>query len=155
MELQVQEAGNAVACANAAHRRRFRTAAFGGIATAVAEGAARGTVHNAGHLAQHLYALTILVHLGVSDGNGREQRTGIGVQRVAVQLLAGGNLHNFAEVHDDDTVADMLDHRQVMGNEQVGNAQLRLQVLQQVDDLRLNRNVQCRDRLVAEDDVRT
>ena len=44
--------------------------------------------------------------------------------------------------------------RQVVGDEQVGQAELLLQILEQVDDLRLDRNVERRDRLVADDQLR-
>ena len=50
--------------------------------------------------------------------------------------------------------ADVLDHRQVVRDEQVGEAELLLQVLEQVDDLRLDRHVERRDRLVADDQLR-
>ena len=43
---------------------------------------------------------------------------------------------------------------QVVRDEQVREAELLLQLLQQVDDLRLNRNVQCRHRLVRNDEIR-
>ena len=40
-----------------------------------------------------------------------------------------------------------------MRDEKVGQVEFLLQVLEQVDDLRLNRNVECRDRLVANDEL--
>ena len=58
-----------------------------------------------------------------------------------------------AEVHDRDPVADVLDDAHVVGDEQVGQAELALEVLQQVEDLRLDRHVERRDRLVADDEV--
>ena len=48
----------------------------------------------------------------------------------------------------------MLDHRKVVRDEQVGELQLVLEVHQQVDDLRLDRDVQRRNRLVPDDQVR-
>ena len=50
--------------------------------------------------------------------------------------------------------ADVLDHRQVVRDEQVGEAELLLQVLEQVDHLRLDRHVERRHRLVADDQLR-
>ena len=44
----------------------------------------------------------------------------------------------------------MLHHAEIVGDEQIGEAELLLQVLQQVDDLRLDRDVERRDRLVAD-----
>ena len=63
-------------------------------------------------------------------------------------------LDQLADVHHRHPVADVLDHAQVVGDEQVGQAELLLQVLQQVEDLRLDRDVQRRDRLVADDQLR-
>ena len=47
----------------------------------------------------------------------------------------------------------VLDDRQVVADEQQRQAELVLQIDQQVDDLRLHRNVQRRHRLVADDQV--
>ena len=44
-------------------------------------------------------------------------------------------------------------HREIVRDEQVGQAEPLLQVLQQVDDLRLDRHVERRDRLVADDEL--
>ena len=48
---------------------------------------------------------------------------------------------------------DVPDHRQVVRDEHVGQAELVLQVLQQVDDLGLDRHVQRGDRLVGDDQL--
>ena len=45
----------------------------------------------------------------------------------------------------------MVHDTQVVGNEDIGQPQLFLKVLQQVQNLCLNRNIQGRDRLVADD----
>ena len=44
-----------------------------------------------------------------------------------------------------------MDNQQVMGNEQIGNAQLLLQLFKHVDDLCLNGNIQCTDCFVTDD----
>ena len=49
---------------------------------------------------------------------------------------------------------DVSHDAQVVGDEQVGQVELLLQVLEQVDDLGLNRHVERRDRLVAHDEAR-
>ena len=90
---------------------------------------------------------------GVRDGDGREQRLGIGVERVAVQLLRAGDLHDLAQIHDGHTVRDVLDHGKIVGHEQVGQAHLLLQADQHVDDLCLNGNVQRRDGLVHHEEL--
>src|SRR5439155_1767155 len=50
--------------------------------------------------------------------------------------------------------ADMLDDGDVVGDEEVGKPELLLQIAEQVDDLRLNRDVERRNRLVADDKPR-
>ena len=48
----------------------------------------------------------------------------------------------------------MLDHRQIMCDEKVGQVVFFLQILEQVDDLRLDGNIQCGYRLIADDKLR-
>ena len=47
----------------------------------------------------------------------------------------------------------MLDHAQVVGNEQIGQAKLGLQVLEDIQHLRLDGNIQRRNRLIADDEL--
>ena len=65
-----------------------------------------------------------------------------------------GQLDELAEVHHPDPVADVLDDRQVVGDEQVGQVELAPEVEEQVQDLALDRHVEGRHRLVADDEVR-
>ena len=75
------------------------------------------------------------------------------MQRRGVEVLGRGDLDDPAQIHHGHAVADVLDHRQVVGDEQVGEAELLLQVLEQVDDLGLDRHVERRHRLVADDQL--
>src|SRR4030067_585272 len=76
------------------------------------------------------------------------------MQRVLVYLVAIRKLDDHAQVHDRHPVADVAHHAQVVGNEQVGQAELSLQVFQQVDYLGLDGDIQGRDRLAADDKLR-
>ena len=67
--------------------------------------------------------------------------------------FGGAGFDDPAEVHHRDPVGDVPDHRQVVADEDVGDPQLLLQVVEQVEHLRLHRQVQRGDRLVADDDV--
>ena len=49
---------------------------------------------------------------------------------------------------------DLADHREVVRDEDVGEVELALEVLEQVEDLRLHRDVERRHRLVADDQLR-
>ena len=65
------------------------------------------------------------------------------MQRVRIQIVGRSELNDIAEVHNGDTVADVLDDVKVMRNEEERQSELLLQVVQQVDDLGLDGNVQC------------
>ena len=65
----------------------------------------------------------------------------------------GGQLDDLAEIHHGDTVRHVLDDGEVVADEQQGQPQLPLQILQQIDDLRLYRDVERRHCLVADDEV--
>ncbi len=61
------------------------------------------------------------------------------------------SFHDLAQIHDHDAAADVLDDGQIVRHKKIGHAALALEVLQQIDDLRLHGNVQGADRLVAND----
>ena len=65
-----------------------------------------------------------------------------------------GDLDETAEIHDGDAVRHMVHDREVVADEQVGQAEIVLQVAHQVEDLGLDRHVERRGRLVAQDQVR-
>jgi hypothetical protein len=76
------------------------------------------------------------------------------MDRVVINLIGRAYLDDIAQVHHGDAVRDVPDDRQVVRDEDVGKAELLLQVLHQIDDLRLNRHVERTDRLVGDDDLR-
>jgi hypothetical protein len=64
------------------------------------------------------------------------------VPRPGEELVRRSYLDHFAEVHDGDPVADVADDGQVVGDEDVGEPQLVLEIGEQVDDLGLDRDVE-------------
>ena len=82
---------------------------------------------------------------------GVEKRPCIGVQRPAQHLLGRAAFDDPAEIHHRDPAAEIARHRQVVGDEEQGQAHLALQAAQQVEQLRLGRYVEARDRLVGHD----
>ena len=86
--------------------------------------------------------------------DGREQGLGVRVARVGVKLMAGGDFHDAAEIHDDDAVADVFNYRQVVRDKKQGEAEFFLQVLEEIDDLGLHRDIKRGDRLVSDDQAR-
>ena len=82
--------------------------------------------------------LALPLAVGVRNRYGGEQRLRIQVQRPSEHGCAVAHLHDPAAAHDGHAVAQVADHAQVVGDEQVRQLEVALQVLQQVDDLRLD-----------------
>src|SRR6266849_6995607 len=101
------------------------------------EPAARRRVHRRGDVALQDHTLASPLDDWVRDRNRREQRAGVGMARPPVQLPARSDLDDLAQVHDRYSIRDVFDDREVVGDEQIGQVELRLQPLEQVDDLRL------------------
>ena len=74
--------------------------------------------------------------------------------RSVEDLLARTDLDDPPQIHHRDAVADMADHREIMRDEQIGEPELVLQVFEQVDHLRLDRDVERRNRLVEDQQFR-
>ena len=83
-----------------------------------------------------------------------EERLRVGVVRAAEDRLRVADLLQAAEVHDRDPVGDVADDAEVVRDEDVAHAFLRLQLDEEVEDRRLHRDVERRRGLVAEDDAR-
>ena len=90
----------------------------------------------------------------VGGRHGGDQRLRIRVQRAGVQRALVGELDDLAEIHHGDPAGDVLHHAEVVGDEQIGEPEFALQVLQQVHDLRLHRDIQRRHRFVAHHEPR-
>src|SRR5262249_36477966 len=87
----------------------------------------------------------------VGDRHRRHQCLGVGMQRCGIKIARSGDLDDLAEIHHRDAGADVLDDREVVGDKDVGQAELLLQLLQQIDDLRLDGHVERGYRLSAKD----
>jgi len=91
--------------------------------------------------------------VGVGARCSGEQGAGVGVFGVVVDLVAAAAFDDAAEVHHRDVVAEVFDDGEVVGDEQVREAELLLQFAKQVENLRLDGDVQRTDRLVADDEA--
>lgn len=84
----------------------------------------------------------------VRNRHSREQRLGVGVERMVVKRAHGRDLDKLAVVQYAYAVAEEFHHRKVMRDEEKRKAVLALQMAEQVDDLCLNGHIQRRDRFV-------
>ena len=87
-------------------------------------------------------------------GRRGQQRLRVGVQRAREDALLAALLHGQAEVHHQHVVRDVPDDAEIVRNEEVREAEVALQVGKQVQHLRLDRDVERRDRLVGHDQRR-
>ena len=74
--------------------------------------------------------------------------------RLPVDLLDRTDLDHLSEVHHEDTVRDVADDVEVVGDEDVGQIELRLEVGEQIEHLRLDRFVERGHRLVENEKAR-
>ena len=102
--------------------------------------AARRRVQWTGNLTgkDHFFALLI----GVRRQGRREEALAVGMEWFHPQLFAGGEFDNFAEIHHRHRRTQMQDGGQVMRNEQIADAELLLEILQQIHDLGPDRDIE-------------
>src|SRR5690242_16696335 len=108
--------------------------------------ASLGRIDRAWHVAFEDHGSADSVWVG--GRHRREQSLGVGMPRACEDLTLRRHLDNLAQIHHRNAVSDVLDDRQIMTDEEQREAELPLQILQQVDDLRLDRDVERGDRFV-------
>ena len=74
-------------------------------------------------------------------GHSRQQGPGLGMGRCLEKRLRRALLNNAALVDHRHLVAQVVHHRQIVADEQVGDAELLCQVLHQVEYLGLHRHI--------------
>ena len=115
------------------------------------EAAAGWRIRRAGQVALQQDALSRDPRIG--HGHGGQQAFGVGVAGGVEQGVAVSYFDDVAEIHDSHAVTDVAHHRQIVCDEQVGQAELRLQIGQQVHHLRLYRHVERRYRFITDDQL--
>ena len=108
--------------------------------------------HRTGNVTLQHHQLAVIIDVG--GGNGGKQSLGVGMHGMIKQLLRIAQLHHVAEIHNANTVGDVFDNRKIVSDKEISQIVLFLQILKQVDNLRLNGNVQSRNSLVADDKLR-
>src|SRR5260370_707860 len=86
--------------------------------------------------------------LSVADGAGPWERP-------AEDFLLRPLLHREAEIHDKHVMGDVTHYSEIVRDEEIGEAQFLLEIHEQVEHLRLHRDVEGRHRLVGDDKLRT
>ena len=88
------------------------------------------------------------------SGRDEKRPIGVGVLGRDEDLVAVGVLDHLAGVHHRHVVRRLRDHPEVVGDEQDAHPRLFLQLLDQVEDLRLDRHVERGGRLVGDQERR-
>ena len=145
----MQKAGDRPPFRYFAQRRRTALALRHPTRTAGVKSTAARRIDVAGNLArQHGEALAV-----VGVGDRRQQRLRIRVERFGEQRAGRRGLHQLAQVHHGDPVGHQAHHAQIVRDEQIGEREALLQVVEKVEYLGLDRHVEGGDRLVAHHDA--
>ena len=86
----------------------------------------------------------------VQPRHGVQQRAQIGMPRPRQQRLAAAALHHPAAIQHHHVVGHVGDHAEIVGDEQDRHLELLLELLHQLQDLRLDRHVERGGRLVGD-----
>ena len=87
--------------------------------------------------------------------NCRKQCLGVWMQRIFEQKISRCFFYHSAHIHNRNIIREIFYYGQIMGNEDIGQAQILLQLLEQVQNLRLNGNIQSGYRLITDDKFRS
>src|SRR6478736_1662887 len=124
------------------------------ILAAGAETATRGRIDRARDFALQHDALTAAHRRRQRPRLGRQQRLRIGMQRTLRDFLRGAKLDEPSEIHHRDALADVRNHREIVGDEHVGEPEIALQLGEQIQYVAADRHIQRRHYLVAHDQFR-
>ena len=90
----------------------------------------------------------------VEAGDRAEQADGVGVLRVGKEFIDRRALDDLAGIHHGDLVADFGNDAEIVGDQDDGRAARGLQFAHQIEDLRLQRDVERGGRLVRDQQAR-
>lgn len=95
----------------------------------------------------------LLPALHTRDWNSGKQRLRIRMSRRTQHFIDQTALDDAPEVHYRHLMRQILHHGEIVRDEQIGQAEFVMQRLEQIENLRLYRDVEHRSRLVADDQV--
>jgi hypothetical protein len=88
------------------------------------------------------------------SGDGRDELAGVVVTRIVEDVCDVALFDDVTGPHDGDTVTDLTDDRQIVGDEQIPDAVVALQIGEQCQDLRLHGDVERGHRFVQNQQAR-
>jgi len=91
--------------------------------------------------------------LWIWNRNSRKQCLGVRMTWVFKEPALRGHLHNFPEIHHRHMITEILNHREIVRDKKIGQSELFLQIAQEAEDLRPDRDIQSRNRLIQNDEA--
>ncbi len=92
----------------------------------------------------------VLQECQVATRCGVQQRLGVAVLRIGIDCTGAAFLNHDAVLHDHDPVADLSRDPQVVRDKQHRQIKALANIVEQIEHLGLDRDVECRDRLVRD-----
>lgn len=90
--------------------------------------------------------------LGIGFGDGGEERLGVGVEGVVEKFGGGGFFDEVPQVHDADAVGEVSYDGEIVGDEEIGEPELFLEVAEEIYDLGLDGDVEGGDGFIGDDE---
>ena len=84
-------------------------------------------------------------------GDGLQQGFRIWMEGGAVEFDRRSDFNDPPEVHDGHALAQVFDHGKIVGDKEVGQTELLLDIIEEVDDLGLNREIEGGDGFIGDD----
>ena len=134
--------------------RTFRLTDFTAMLTSCMESATGRWIDRTWDFSRHRHSGPGTGQFRIRDRNCCQKRLRIWVQRLRTQFIAFCQLHHTSKIHDTNSIRYVPDHRNIMSNKQIRKTQLILQIFHHINYLRLNRNIQCRNRLITDNKLR-
>ena len=110
------------------------------------ETATRRYIGGVERIATENHALALHARIGV--WHSRDQGLRVGVLWRVENGLRRPLLHNNAKIHYRHLISDMFHDRKIMRDEDIGEAEFRLEIDKQVQNLGLDGDIQSRNRLI-------
>src|SRR6185437_1765093 len=154
VDVQGMVAGRQVPPAVVHQRRLDVLADVRHIAAPGMEAAAGRRIDRARHVALEDDPLPPLAQIRIGYRHRGEKGLAVGMDRPAVEILGRREFHELAEIHHGDAVAHVPNDPEIVGDEDVGQLELPLEIVQEVQHLGLDRDVERRDRFVSHDQLR-
>ena len=92
--------------------------------------------------------------VGLQIGHGMEQALRVRMRGLLKNVVLGSEFDQIARIHHGDAVGDLRDDGEIVRDEEHGEPELRAQFAKQVENLRLDGDVECSGRLISDQQLR-